>query len=73
MSEQSIAQGAAIKRIPYGLADYGLDSVSDFAERDPDQAWFWTAEWQTAEREADENLRNGDYEDFDKIDDFIAA
>jgi AbrB family looped-hinge helix DNA binding protein len=25
-------------------------------EHDPDQAWFWTEEWQTREREADADL-----------------
>jgi antitoxin PrlF len=26
---------------------------------DPDQAWFWTPEWQAKEREADANLAAG--------------
>jgi hypothetical protein len=26
---------------------------------DPDQAWFWTEEWQKLEREADEAVRAG--------------
>lgn len=47
--------------------------VSYLSERDPDQAWFWTPEWQAGEREADEDLQTGNYEDFDSIDDFIAA
>lgn len=28
-------------------------------ERDPDQAWFWTEEWQQKEREADEDIAAG--------------
>ena len=28
-------------------------------ERDPDQAWFWTEEWQRKEREADEDIAAG--------------
>ena len=28
-------------------------------ERDPDQAWFWTEEWQKKEREADEDVAAG--------------
>ena len=28
-------------------------------EIDPDQAWFWTEEWQEGEREADEDIRQG--------------
>jgi antitoxin component of MazEF toxin-antitoxin module len=27
--------------------------------RDPDQAWFWTEEWQRKEREADEDIAAG--------------
>jgi hypothetical protein len=40
-------------------------------EIDPDQAWFWTPEWQERERQADEDLRLGRYEEFDSFDDFI--
>ena len=50
-----------------------LDFVSYLAERDPDQAWFWTPEWQAGERLADEDLRTGNYEDFDTMDDLIAS
>jgi bifunctional DNA-binding transcriptional regulator/antitoxin component of YhaV-PrlF toxin-antitoxin module len=28
------------------------------------QAWFWTEEWQAGEREVDEELARGDYQDF---------
>lgn len=38
---------------------------------DKSQAWFWTEEWQAMEREADEDLRLGRYEDFDTMEDFI--
>ena len=50
-----------------------LDFVSYLAERDPDQAWFWSPEWQAGERQADEDLRTGNYEDFDTMDDLIAS
>jgi hypothetical protein len=40
-------------------------------EIDPEQAWFWTEEWQEGERKVDEYLRRGEYEEFDNIDDFI--
>ena len=26
---------------------------------DPEDAWFWTPEWQKKEREADEDIKNG--------------
>lgn len=28
-------------------------------KKDPDQAWFWTKEWQEKEREADEAIQAG--------------
>lgn len=40
-------------------------------EIDPDQAWFWTEEWQAKEREADEELSQNQFEEFDNMDDFI--
>ena len=36
-----------------------------------DQAWFWTPEWQAMEREANESLAAGDFEDFDSMDQFV--
>lgn len=42
-------------------------------EIDPEQRWYWTAEWQAKEREVDEDLKAGRYEDFDNIDDFFDA
>ena len=46
--------------------------LAELAESD-DQSWFWSPAWQTAEREADEDIRLGRYEDFATMDDFIAA
>ena len=37
-----------------------------------DQVWYWTAGWQAQEREAEDDLRLGRYEDFETMDDFIA-
>jgi len=31
----------------------------DLTERLPEQAYFWTSEWQQAEREADEDIKAG--------------
>lgn len=30
-----------------------------FSAIDPEQAWFWTTEWQRKEREAEEDIRTG--------------
>ena len=40
---------------------------------DPNQAWFWTPEWQAKEIEADEDLNLGRYREFDSIDEMIAV
>ena len=40
---------------------------------DPDQAWFWTEEWQKGEREADEDIRAGRIESFDTMEEFLAT
>ena len=42
-------------------------------EIDPEQLWFWTPEWQAGERLVDEELRSGQYEEFDNMDDFLAT
>jgi predicted transcriptional regulator len=39
----------------------------------PGQEWFWTAEWQAAEREAEEDLTAGRVETFDNDADFLAS
>jgi AbrB family looped-hinge helix DNA binding protein len=39
--------------------------------RDPSQAWFWTEKWQQMEREADEDLVEGRYHDYDGLESFI--
>lgn len=38
---------------------------------DPDQAWFWTPEWQGGEREADAELAEGSGVVYRSTDDFI--
>lgn len=39
---------------------------------DPDQAWFWTPEWQEGEREADADLAGGRANTFRSTNEFIA-
>ena len=51
------------------MPDWQPVSVPD---RDPDQAWFWTPEWQAAEREADAELAAGHGKTFDNVEDLIA-
>ncbi|MGQ0573365.1 MAG: AbrB/MazE/SpoVT family DNA-binding domain-containing protein [Pseudonocardia sp.] len=37
------------------------------------QAWFWSREWQQAEREADDDIAAGRYTRYESDDDFFAA
>lgn len=39
---------------------------------DPDQAWFWTPEWQDGEREADAQIASGDTVRFESDDEMLA-
>lgn len=64
---------ARLSTLPAAKLVTVLDFVSYLADRDPDQAWFWTPEWQAGERQTDEDLRTGNYEDFDTMDDFITS
>ena len=40
-------------------------------ERPDNQAWFWTEEWQRAERETDEDIREGKVATFGDVEDLI--
>lgn len=40
---------------------------------DPDQAWFWTPEWQAGEREADADIAAGRGTRHHSDEDFLAA
>ncbi len=46
--------------------------VNEAEERDPSQAWYWTKEWQEAERKADEDLEAGRYKTFATMEEFLA-
>ena len=38
---------------------------------DKSQAYFWTKQWQEAEKEADEDIRAGRVKTFDSVEDLI--
>ena len=40
---------------------------------DPDQAWFWTPEWQAGEATASADIAAGRVEHFDSAEEFLAA
>lgn len=39
---------------------------------DPSQTWYWTKEWQEAEKRADEDIKAGRYTVYDSVGDLIA-
>jgi len=49
-----------------------LREVTD-GQIDPEQAWFWTREWQQREREADKDLATGRVTRFESDEEFLAA
>jgi AbrB family looped-hinge helix DNA binding protein len=40
---------------------------------DRSQAYFWSQRWQQGVREAEADLQNGRYQDFENMDDFIRS
>ncbi len=38
---------------------------------DPDQAWWWTEEWQKKEREAEKDVKKGKVKRFTNVEDLI--
>lgn len=62
-----------VDRLPDGAVDGAAILLGEISNGriDPEQAWFWTHEWQTKEREADEDLAAGRVTEGDK--EFLAA
>ncbi len=40
---------------------------------DEDQSWYWTSEWQAAEKEADEDIAAGRAHHYENVDDLLKA
>ena len=38
---------------------------------DKSQAWFWSESWQAAEKEAEQNIAQGEVNEFESIDDLL--
>jgi hypothetical protein len=55
------------------VRDYFVPGPSRPKMISPKNRWYWTRAWQQAEREADSDLVEGRYEDFDTIDHVIAV
>ncbi|MGD9735198.1 MAG: hypothetical protein AB7V58_06255 [Solirubrobacterales bacterium] len=64
-----------VDRLPDGAVDGAailLEEITD-GRIDPEQAWFWTREWQEKEREADEDLAADRGTTYDSDDEFLGA
>ena len=57
--------------------ELGVYAVNPFEKErplvliDPNQLWFWSKEWLDGELQAEEDLKNGKYEKFDTMEDFV--
>jgi hypothetical protein len=64
-----------VDRLPEQAVDGAailLEEISD-GRIDPEQAWFWTREWQEREREADDDLAAGRTTRYESDDEFLGA
>jgi hypothetical protein len=64
-----------VDRLPDGAVDGAailLEEITD-GRIDPEQAWFWTREWQAKEREADADIAKGRGTAFESDDEFLGA
>jgi len=64
-----------VDRLPEQAVDGAavlLGEITD-GKIDPEQAWFWSREWQQREREADEDLAAGRSTRYESDGDFLAA
>jgi hypothetical protein len=50
-----------------------VQAAHSLAGRDPEQAWFWTPEWQAGEREADADIAAGRTTVFHSEEEFFEA
>jgi hypothetical protein len=47
--------------------------LEEKAVLDEDQSWYWTPEWQAAEKEADKDITAGRVHQYDNVDDLIKS
>ena len=64
-----------VDRLPDGAVDGAAVLLGEISAGriDPEQAGFWTREWQEKEREADDDLSAGHVTSFDTDAEFLAA
>ncbi len=59
--------------IEFTVTDAGEVLLRGMTSVPADQRWFWEPDWQDGEREASEQIKAGDVEVFDDVDDMFAA
>jgi len=66
---------AIVDRLPDEAVDGAATLLEEIADGriDPDQAWFWTSEWQDKERDADADLAAGRVTRYETDEDFLEA
>lgn len=64
-----------VDRLPEGAVDGAAILLGEITDGriDPEQAWFWTREWQAREREADEDFAAGRGTTYESDDDLLGA
>lgn len=48
-----------------------IELPPDLAAGESNQHWFWSEEWQSAERQVDADLAAGQFEIYDAMDEFL--
>jgi len=59
--------------LAFSLNEHGQVVISRLDVIPPDQAWFWTEQWQRAEREAQADIQAGRVRHYGSVDEAIAA
>jgi hypothetical protein len=64
-----------VDRLPEGAVDGAAIMLGEISAGriDPEQAWYWTREWQSKEREADDDRTAGRVSRYESDEDFLTA
>jgi hypothetical protein len=64
-----------VDRLPEGAVDGAAIMLGEISAGriDPEQAWYWTREWQAKEREADDDRAAGRVTRYETDEDFLMA
>jgi hypothetical protein len=64
-----------VDRLPDGAVDGAAIMLGEISAGriDPEQAWYWTREWQSKEREADDDRTAGRVSRYESDEDFLTA